>query len=212
MASLIDKIMYYAQFVRVVDIIDILIVAFVIYKAIKLMKDTVAAQLIKGIIILVLATQISSMLNLYLMNYILVNVTQVGFIALVIVFQPELRRSLERMGRTKFGNLFSVSQENEEERISNTVSQICGAVGSLAQNKVGALIIVERQTKIGDIIRTGVTLNSDVSSELLVNVFVPNTPLHDGAVVIRENKIIAADVASHTEGWQRPIDGGENMG
>ena len=127
MASLIDKIMYYTQFVRVIDIIDILIVAFVIYKAIKIMKDTVAAQLAKGIVILVLVTQISSMLNLYLTNYILVNVMQVGFIALAIVFQPELRRSLERMGRTKFGNLFSVSQEKEEEQISHTVSQICGA-------------------------------------------------------------------------------------
>ena len=192
MAALIDKIMYYTQFVRVIDIIDILIVAFVIYKAIKLMKDTVAAQLTKGIIILILAMQISSMLNLYLINYILVNVMQVGFIALAIVFQPELRRSLERMGRTKFGNFFSVSQETEEEIVLKTVSQICGAVENLSENKIGALIIVERQTKIGDIIRTGITLNSDVSSELLVNVFVPNTPLHDGAVVIRDNKIIAA--------------------
>ncbi len=192
MPAIFDKTLYFLQFIRIIDIIDILIVAFVIYKAIKLMKDTVAAQLIKGIVILILAMQISSMLNLYLINYILVNVMQVGFIALIVVFQPELRRSLERMGRTKFGNFFSLPQENAEEQISNTVTQICGAVENLSRNKVGALIIIERQTKIGDIIRTGVTLNSDVSSELLINVFVPNTPLHDGAVVIRDNKIIAA--------------------
>ncbi len=192
MPSVFDKILYYLQFIRIIDIIDILIVAFVIYKVIKIMRDTVAAQLIKGIVILILAMQISSMLNLYLINYILVNVMQVGFIALIVVFQPELRRSLERMGRTKLGNFFSVPKENAEEQISNTVTQICDAVENLSQNKVGALIIIERQTKIGDIIRTGVTLNSDVSSELLINVFVPNTPLHDGAVVIRDNKIIAA--------------------
>lgn len=192
MPAVFDKILYFLQFIRIIDIIDILIVAFVIYKVIKLMKDTVAAQLIKGIVILILAMQISSMLNLYLINYILVNVMQVGFIALIVVFQPELRRSLERMGRTKFGNFFSLPKENAEEQMSNIVTQICGAVENLSRNKVGALIIIERQTKIGDIIRTGVTLNSDVSSELLVNIFVPNTPLHDGAVVIRDNKIIAA--------------------
>ena len=192
MLAVFDKLLYFLQFIRIIDIIDILIVAYVIYKVIKVMKDTVAAQLIKGIVILILAMQISSMLNLYLINYIVVNVMQVGFIALIVVFQPELRRSLERMGRTKLGNFFSVPRENAEEQISNTVTQICGAVENLSRNKVGALIIIERQTKIGDIIRTGVTLNSDISSELLINMFVPNTPLHDGAVIIRDNKIIAA--------------------
>lgn len=192
MSAILDKISYYVQFIRIMDIIDILIVAFVIYKGIKILQDTVAAQLVKGIVILILTMQLSSLFNLYLVNYILVNAMQVGFVALVVVFQPELRRGLEKMGRSKFGNLLFVANENAEEQISNTVSQVCRAAENLSENRVGALIIMERQTKIGDIIRTGVNLNSDVSAELLINVFVPNTPLHDGAVVIRENKIIAA--------------------
>lgn len=191
MSALLDRIMYYVQFIRIMDIVDILIVAYVIYKGIRLLRDTVAAQLAKGIIILILAMQLSSILNLYLVNYILVNVMQVGFIALVVVFQPELRRSLERMGRTKFGSLFFASDENED-KITDTIAHVCSAVGDLARERTGALIIMERNTRIGDIIRTGVTLNSDVSAALLKNIFVPNTPLHDGAVVIRDNKIYAA--------------------
>ena len=192
MYNFIDRILYYKQFIRIMDIIDILIVAYVIYKGIKLLRETRAATLVKGIVILILAMQLSSLLNLYLVNYILVNAMQVGFIALFVVFQPELRRGLEKMGRSKFGNLLSFYEENNEEQTSMNISKICHAVENLSANRVGALIILERQTKIGDIIRTGVTLNSEITAELLVNIFVPNTPLHDGAVVIRSNKIIAA--------------------
>ena len=192
MSKLFEYILYYKQFIRIMDIIDILIVAYIIYKAIKLLRETRAATLVKGIVILILAMQLSSLLNLYLVNYILVNAMQVGFIALFVVFQPELRRGLEKMGRSKFGNLLSFYEENNEEQTSMTISHICHAVENLSENRVGALIILERQTKIGDIIRTGVTLNSDITAELLVNIFVPNTPLHDGAVVIRNSKIIAA--------------------
>lgn len=192
MSNIINHITYYMQFVRILDIIDILIVAYVIYKGIKLLRETRAATLFKGIIILVIALQLSSLLNLYMVNYILVNAMQVGFIALVIVFQPELRRGLEKVGRSRFGNFFSFYEANSEEETSNTISHICRAISNLSENRVGALIIMERKTKIGDIIRTGVTLNSDITAELLVNIFVPNTPLHDGAVVIRNNKIIAA--------------------
>lgn len=192
MSNLINHILYFKQFIRIMDIIDILIVAYVIYKGIKLLSETRAATLVKGIVILIFAMQLSSLLNLYLVNYILVNAMQVGFIALVVVFQPELRRGLEKMGRSKFGNILSFYEENNEEQNYMTVSRICHAVENLSANRVGALIILERQTKIGDIIRTGVTLNSEITAELLVNIFVPNTPLHDGAVVIRNNRIVAA--------------------
>lgn len=192
MSNLINHILYFKQFIRIMDIIDILIVAYVIYKGIKLLRETRAATLVKGIVILILAMQLSSLLNLYLVNYILVNAMQVGFIALFVVFQPELRRGLEKMGRSKFGNILSFYEENNEEQNSITVSRICHAMENLSANRVGALIILERQTKIGDIIRTGVTLNSEITAELLVNIFVPNTPLHDGAVVIRNNRIVAA--------------------
>lgn len=192
MSTIINHIMYYVQFIRIMDIVDILIVAYVIYKGVKLLRETRAAQLVKGIIILILAMQLSSLFNLYLVNYILVNALQVGFVAIIVVFQPELRRALEKMGRSKFGNVFSFADGNTEEQTSNTISQICRAIENLSQNRVGALIVLERKTKVGDIIRTGVTLNSDVTAELLINVFVPNTPLHDGAIIIRNNKLVAA--------------------
>ncbi len=192
MQNILNHIMYYLQFIRIMDVIDILIVAYVIYKGIKLLRETRAAQLVKGIIILILAMQLSSLFKLYLVNYILVNAMQVGFIALIVVFQPELRRALEKMGRSKFSRVFSVFDDNTEEEISNTVSEICRAVKSLSENRIGALLVLERKTKVGDIIRTGVTLDSKVSAELLINIFVPNTPLHDGAVIIRNNSLVAA--------------------
>ena len=192
MQNFLNYIMYYKQFVRIRDIIDILIVAFAIYKGIKLLRETRAAQLVKGILVLVVALQLSSFLNLYMVNYILANTMQVGLIAILVMFQPELRRALEKMGRSKFGKIFSFDDDDIEEKNTNTITQICEAVANLSENRTGALIILERDTRIGDIIRTGVNLNSDVSAELLINIFVPNTPLHDGAVIIRDNRIIAA--------------------
>ncbi len=192
MSAIMEKLSYYVQFIRIMDIVDIIIVAFVIYKAIKFLKGTIAARLLKGIFILILVTQLSSVLNLYLVNYILVNVMQVGFVALIVVFQPELRRSLEKIGRASWWNRFFVNEEEIEKSVKNTVVSVCSAVDELSRNRVGALIILERHNKISDIVRVGVQLNSDVSAELLVNIFVPNTPLHDGAVIIRDNKIVAA--------------------
>ena len=192
MQEFISYIMYYKQFIRIMDIIDILIVAYAIYKLIKLVRETRAAQLIKGIILLVVAMQLSSLFNLYMVNYVLKNAMQVGVIAIFVVFQPELRRALEKMGRSKFSKVLSFDDDDIEEKNSHTVDQLCQAVKNLSDNRIGALMILERTTKIGDIIRTGVTLNSEVSAELLINIFVPNTPLHDGAVVIRDNKITAA--------------------
>ena len=192
MQEFISYIMYYKQFIRIMDIIDILIVAYAIYKLIKLVRETRAAQLIKGIILLLVAMQLSSLFNLYMVNYVLKNAMQVGVIAIFVVFQPELRRALEKMGRSKFSKVLSFHDDDIEEKNSHTVDQLCQAVKNLSDNRIGALMILERTTKIGDIIRTGVTLNSEVSAELLINIFVPNTPLHDGAVVIRDNKITAA--------------------
>ena len=192
MQNLISHIMYYKQFIRVMDIIDILIVAYAVYKGIKLVRETRAAQLVKGIIFLILALQISSYANLYMVNYFLRNAMQVGFIALFVVFQPELRRALEKMGRSKFGKMLSFDDENSAEENLHTIEQICKAVNNLSKQRIGALIILERDTKIGDIIRTGVSLDSKVSAELLINIFIPNTPLHDGAVIVRNNRIVAA--------------------
>ena len=192
MITFFEQIVSAFKFIRIQDYIDILVVAFCIYQGIKLVKETRAVQLIKGILILVVALQLSSWFGLHMVNYILINTMQVGVIAIIIVFQPELRRALEQMGRSKFSKLFTGVDVNSPEMLQKTAQSICDAAQSMSKNRVGALIVWERRTKIGDIIRTGVDLEAAVSPELLVNIFVPNTPLHDGAVVIRENRIAAA--------------------
>ncbi len=173
---------------RITDLIDIAIVAFVIYHGIKLIKETRASQLIKGIIALIIFAQISDILNLNSVNFILDNTLQLGLIALLIVFQPELRRTLEKVGSTSFSKLIKIS----EESVDSHTEEICSAVRRLAFTRTGALIIIERQTKLGDVMDSGTIIDSAVSQALLENIFVPNTPLHDGAVIIGEGRIKAA--------------------
>lgn len=176
--------------VRFADIVDIGIVAFIVYQAIRLVRETRAGQLIKGIFILVILLQLSSWFGLNTMQYILQNTMQLGFFALLIIFQPELRNALERMGRGAIGKIFSL--KNHEESVDITINEVARAVDAMSKTKTGALICIERITKLGDIIKTGTPINGEVSAELLVNIFVPNTPLHDGAVIVGENKILAA--------------------
>lgn len=190
--ALLDFIHKMAQFIRIQDLLDILIVAYIIYKAIGLLRETRAMQLIKGIVILLVIFQISSWFQLSVLNYLLLNTFQFGVIAMLVVFQPELRRALEKVGRSKFGEVLNIINPNSPEAITQTVEKIADSVSTLSKNRIGALIVIERKTKISDIVRTGVTIDSEISAELLVNIFVPNTPLHDGAVVLRENRIMAA--------------------
>lgn len=172
------------------DIADMAIVAFVIYKLYMLIRETRAEQLIKGILVLLIATQVSEWLKLHVINWILKNTMTVGFIALLIVFQPELRRALEYIGRTKF--LTKSIMDIEEEEIKNTVGELVEAVGSLSRQKIGALIVIERETGLSEVVETGTQIGGKISSGLLINIFIPNTPLHDGAVVIRKSQILAA--------------------
>ena len=173
---------------RIRDLIDIAIVAFVIYHGIKLVKETRASQLIKGIIALVVFAQIADMLQLNSVNFILDNTLQLGLIALLVVFQPELRRTLEKVGSARFTNLIKINDE-EVETYSEEVST---AVRNLAKSKTGALIIMERHTKLGEITDKAIPIDSQITDSLLENIFVPNTPLHDGAVVISEGRIKCA--------------------
>ena len=176
------------KLIRIGDIIDIAIVAFVIYHGIKLVKETRASQLIKGIIALMIFSQISEALNFNSVNFILDNTLQLGLIALLIVFQPELRRTLEKVGSTNFTKLIKINDEPQE----TYTAEICSAVRRLAYTKTGALIIIERQTKLGDLMSSGIAIDSKISDGLLENIFVPNTPLHDGAVIIGDGRIKAA--------------------
>lgn len=174
---------------KITDVLDIIIIAYLAYKLYELMKETRAEQLVKGILIIVVSLKLSEILNLRTFNWILKNAVTVGLMAIIVVFQPELRRVLEQLGRTKIFKKGSfLSTKNDIDVIDEVVS----ACMSLSRQKIGALIIFERQTGINEIIQTGTTLNADVSRQLLINIFIPNTPLHDGAVVIRKDSIMAA--------------------
>lgn len=172
-------------------IIDIAIVAFLITKVIKFAKNSRAWQLLKGIVLLILATIVSDVLELKILNFILNSIMTWGVFALIVIFQPELRRALEQLGTNKFTKFFGIDKDIAT-RTKEDIYKIIIAVQELAKNKTGALIVLERDIQIKDIISTGIEMNAEVSPQLLVNVFVPNTPLHDGAVVISNNKITAA--------------------
>lgn len=181
----------YINIFRWNDLVDILLMATVIYWAIRFIRESRAAQLLKGILVFLIITQLSDWFDLNVLNFFLTNALQVGLLALVIVFQPELRRALEQMGRTKLGDIFFKNSEENVE-MEKSVIEICEAATTLSRLKMGALIVIERSTKVGDVILTGNLVEAKISAELLVNIFYPNTPLHDGAVIIRDNKIKAA--------------------
>ena len=173
-------------------ILDIAIVLFLGYELLRIVKDSRAWQLVKGIALLVVATALSQLLNLKILNYILSTVMDWGVILIIIIFQPEIRRALEQLGGTnKFSRFFGFDKDIIT-KTKEDIYKIVIAVYELAKNKTGALIVIERDIQIKDIIATGIPMNAEVSPQLLVNIFIPNTPLHDGAVVISNNKIAAA--------------------
>ncbi|MBT2687666.1 diadenylate cyclase CdaA [Bacillus sp. ISL-47] len=169
--------------------IDILLVWYVIYKLIMIVKGTKAVQLLKGIFVIILVKVASDKFHLQTLGWMMEQVLLWGFLAVIIIFQPELRRALEQLGRGRF---FSRSGNQEEEDQEKLVESIAKAVDYMAKRRIGALISVERETGMGDYIETGIQLDSKISSELLINIFIPNTPLHDGAVIIQKNCVAAA--------------------
>lgn len=172
------------------DLIDIVFVAFMLYFLLLLIRGTRAVQLLKGVIIVVIVTGLSSLLHLSASERLLNTIIQIGLFAIPVVFQPELRRALEQLGRGGFWAANVLQQGNEE--MVHTVNEIVKASQVLAKTKTGALIVVERRTGLTEYIETGTTLEANVSSELFINLFIPNTPLHDGAVIVRNKQIVAA--------------------
>lgn len=191
------------QVLKLTDIIDILLIAFIVYQLLKLIKETRAMQLLKGVLILFFVLEISSWFHLNTLNYLLRSAMQVGMFAIVVIFQPELRSLLEKMGRTKVGRIVNISSgpaDNQE----HAIKEIVKAAINLSEEKIGALVVIERETKLGDVIGTGTLIDAEVSSALLENIFVPKTPLHDGAVIIRGDRI-------HTAGCFLPLTSNENL-
>lgn len=175
--------------IGLLDIIDIVIVAYFLYKLYVMIRDTRAVALLKGLVVLLLATMVSRWLELNVINWLLQKTMTVVLVALPVVFQPELRRALEHLGRGRFFQ--NRTQLNAEER-ENLFQELARTVTALSKNKIGALIVIERETGLNDYIETGIKVDGLVSSEFLINIFIPNTPLHDGAVIVRGNRVQAA--------------------
>ena len=169
------------------DAADILIVSYLIYKMIQLVRGTRAVQLLKGIFLLIITWALATWLNLYTLKWVMNQLFPFGVMTVLIIFQPELRRALEQLGRSK---LFSRTAADQD--ISQQIGEVIKAVNYLARRKIGALIVFERKTGINEYIESGIKMESKMSSELLINIFIPNTPLHDGAVIVRESQIMAA--------------------
>jgi len=193
--SILNQIVAIATTVRypIVDILDIVLVAFLIYKGIQFMRETRAEQLIKGIAILFIAYGFAKWLNMRAMSWILVNIFQYGIVVIFVVFQPELRSALERMGRSQIKNIGKgFSTEETIESLNHTIDAVCKSCLTMQKSKTGALIVLERGTMLGEITSTGTVIDAVPSKELICNLFFTNSPLHDGAMIIRYDKIYAA--------------------
>ncbi|MBE7015336.1 MAG: TIGR00159 family protein [Ruminococcaceae bacterium] len=191
------------QVLKITDIIDILLIAVLTYQLLKMIKETRAIQLVKGLAILFIVWQISAWAHLTTLNYLMKNAMQVGMFAIVVIFQPELRSLLEKLGHSKVGKLMDIGAGGQEAN-DYAISEITKAAHNLSKTKTGALVVMERETRLGDVIKTGTLINAEVSSALLENIFVPNTPLHDGAVIIRGDRI-------HTAGCFLPLTSNSNL-
>ena len=179
--------------VGLTDVLDILIVAYIIYKVIFWIKETRAWVLFKGILVIFVFAAIAALLKLHTIIFILSNTINVGIIALLIVFQPEMRKALEQLGKGRFFYYFTRSDDaGDEKAAARTVDEIVQAASKMGAVKTGALILMEQKVPLGDLERTGIPIDAIVSSQLLINIFEHNTPLHDGAVIIRRNRVAAA--------------------
>ena len=174
------------------DIIDILLVAFLFYKLMKFLRNTHAQKLFQGLLILGAVLLISSVLQLNVINWILRTVMQVGILALVIIFQPEVRKMLEQLSSQRLSSFFGLNRQQQNKTTDTAILQTIEAVNSMAWTKTGALIIFQREDDLQNIINTGTTINADVNAELLKNLFYNKAPLHDGAVIVANGRIAAA--------------------
>lgn len=171
------------------SVLDILVVSFIFYKGYMLIKETRAEQLLKGIILIMVLIPVSYLLRLDMLNFILNKTLTIGVLSVVIIFQPEVRRALEHLGRSAFDDMHGI---HDEEVLEKIMSEITYAVENLAETRTGALIVIEQSTGLNEVISTGTLLDAHITSNLLENIFVVNTPLHDGATIIRNDRIIAS--------------------
>ena len=176
--------------VNATDILEVILVAIIIYKLYLMLEGTRAVTLVKGLLVLFTANILCNILNLHLLSWLFERIVTWTFVALPIVFQPELRRTLERLGEGKF--LFEKRMDLDKKQAQDVVNELVTASLELSRTKTGALLVIEREMGLNDISATGIKIDALITSEFLLNVFIPNTPLHDGAAVIRGNRLVAA--------------------
>lgn len=190
-----DSFLSVIKTLEIVDVIDIALLTYIVYLLLKLIRETRAGQLVKGILLLVAGYLVSKFIGLKAITYLIEQALDIGLIAMLVLFQPELRRALEKVGRTKIGLRFLGFGETADElskKWKNAIESICDSCVELSASCTGALIVVERQVKLGEQIETGTVMNALPSKEIFGNIFYPKTPLHDGAVIMRDGIILAA--------------------
>lgn len=186
-----------SSFDGIVDLMDVILVALVIYSAIKLIRGTRAFQLAKGVIVLALAYFVVSLLEMRASEFILTFVFSNLFMILVIIFAPEIRHALETMGRgsVSISNILNFKNKDEfelQEDIKNSINSVCRACADMSDKQIGALIVFEKDTLLGEIAKTGTLLDAAVTTELIGNIFFPKAPLHDGATIIKDGRVVSA--------------------
>ena len=200
--QLLETAKGYVMMVGISDVIDIAIVAFALYHAMRFIRRSRSGQVAKAILILVVAFGVASVIHLRIVKFVLSNAVELGLIALIIIFQPEIRRFLERMGSGKLKELFVT--ESAVEEVPAAIDQTVEAYTSMSKDKVGALIVFERKTMLDDVIKSGTPLDAAVSAQLIKNLFWNKAPLHDGAVIVRNGRIVGA-------GCMLPLSGNTNL-
>ena len=189
---------------RLVDVLDIAILSYAIYKILWMLRKTSSGRVLWGIVILIFAMFLSSASKMIAIPFLLNKVLEWFILMLVILFQPELRRFLERVGSSRFGLVFAPAKKESTQEVDSAIAQITEAYIDMSRDKVGALMVFERQNLLDDIIKTGTALDCAISSELLKNIFWNKAPLHDGAVIVRDGRIVGA-------GCMLPLSGNVNL-
>ena len=189
---------------HITDLIDIAIMAVLIYKLIDLVQTTSSGRVMKGILLVLLVLGISSVFNLYTVNFLLSKVLEMGVVAIVVLFQPELRKILEQVGNSSLGQVLSVNRQGNIDELDNAITQTVDAYTTFSKNRTGALMVFERRNHLDEAIRTGTALDTVVNAELLRNIFWNTAPLHDGAVIVRDGRIVGA-------GCMLPMSGNVNL-
>jgi diadenylate cyclase len=190
MSDFLRNAHFFLQNISWRDVVDVLIVAVLLYQLLKLIRGTQAVQLLLGLVVIFVVGFFAQLLQLRLLQFIFTNGTQAIVIAAVILFQPELRRALDQVGR--LGPVRALFGRHGEAAVERAVDEVLRAAGSLSERRTGALIVFERETGLENLAATGVKINGEVTAEMLATIFVPNSPLHDGAVIIRETRLVAA--------------------